>query len=517
MSRRKHSRRKTVQSMAQAGSAAPAEVKGKQRRHGGGGRRPSSAAAGGLPPAVVPAPAPAYGRGLPLLHPHAAGIDVGSFSHWVCVGPEQGPREFPAHTDGLQALVAWLHQQQVSTVALESTGIYWVALYELLESEGFEVLLADPSYTRQVKGRPKSDRLDCQWIQRLHAHGLLAAAFRPDEGTCVLRSLLRLRANHVRYAGQHIQHMQKALEQMNLKLPEVVSDVTGATGLAIIQDILRGQRDPVTLARHRDRRCKNSAAAIAQALHGSYRDEHLFALQQALDCWQFYQQQLRAVDGRIEQQLHAMKKRQELPHLPTKPRQRKRKPNEPRFDVRLALYHVTGVDLTEIEGIDVVTALTVVSEIGVDMTRWPTAKHFASWLGLCPQFRKTGGRVSSSRTRPGSNRAAGALKLGASTLCRNKGALGAFYRRMKSRLGAPKAVTATAHKLARLVYNTLRYGREYVKRTQEEYEAQMHTRQVQSLKRKARLLGLEVVERPAASAGASASASGEDTSARAEA
>jgi transposase len=452
-------------------------------------------------PAAIPPPAPGADTpdrlsGLPVRHRHAAGIDVGSFSHWVCVDADREVlQEFPAHTDGLRQIVAYLHAHQISTVALESSGIYWIALYELLQAEGFEVLLVDPSFTKQIKGRPKTDKQDCQWIQRLHAHGLLASAFRPDEQTCVLRSYLRQRANLVRYASQHIQHMQKALEQMNLKLPEVVSDITGVTGLSIIQSILRGVRDPLVLARHRDRRCKNTEAAIAQALNGSYREEHLFELQQALELWQTYQEKLRVLDEKIQQQLHAMKKRQELPPLPAKPRQRKRKPNEPRFDVRTALYYVTGVDLTTIEGIDVVTALVVVSEVGTDMSRWPTVKHFTSWLGLCPQLQKTGGHVRSSRTRPGSNRAADALRLGASALHRQQGAMGAFFRRLKSRLGAPKAVTAAAHKLARIVYGALRYGREYVQRSQEEYEAAMQERQVKSLKRKARLLGLEVVER----------------------
>jgi transposase len=228
--------------------------------------------------------------------------------------------------------------------------------------------------------------------------------------------------------------MHKALEVMNLKLPEVVSDITGMTGLAFIKDILAGIRDPLQLAKHRDRRCKNTESAIAQALNGSYRDEHVFALEQALAGWEFYQQQLRAVDTQIEAQLRAMKKRQELPPLPPKPRLCKRKANEPRFDVRTALYYVTGVDLTALEGIDGVTALVVVSEIGTDMTRWPTVRHFCSWLGLCPHLKKTGGRVKSSRTRPGSNRAANALRLGASTLHRNKARLGAYFRRMKSRL-----------------------------------------------------------------------------------
>lgn len=494
MSRRKSgSQRKHVLSMSEAGKSATSAPKSTRPTR----TKASPAAGAAAPTACVSPPPPVYNSGLPLIHRHAAGIDVGSFSHWVCVGPDVEPCEFPAHTDGLKALVAWLQEQHITTVALESTGIYWIALYELLESAGFEVLMVDPSYTKQVKGRPKTDRRDCQWIQRLHAHGLLAAAFRPDEDTCVLRSYLRQRANHVRYAGQHIQHMQKALEMMNLKLPEVVSDITGMTGMAIIKDILRGERDPLQLAKHRDRRCKNTEAAIAQALNGSYRAEHLFALQQALGGWEFYQQQLRAVDTQIQAQLQAMKKRQDLPPLPSKPRLNKRKPNEPRFDVRTALYYVTGVDLTALEGVDAVTALVVVSEIGTDMTRWPTVKHFASWLGLCPQLKKTGGRVKSSRTRPGSNRAANALKLGASTLHRNKAGLGAYYRRMKSRLGPGKAITATAHKLARLVYNLLRYGGAYVRRTQEEYEAQQHERQVRSLKRKAKLLGFEVVEQAA--------------------
>jgi transposase len=436
---------------------------------------------------------PEYQGSLPVVQRHAAGIDIGSRSHWVCVGPTVEPREFPAFTAGLKQIVTWLRDQAVSTVAMESTGVYWIPLYELLEQEGFEVLLVDPSYTKQVKGRPKTDRLDCQWIQRLHAHGLLSAAFRPDEPTCVLRSYLRQRANHVRYAGQHTLHMQKALEQMNLKLREVINDITGLTGLSIIQAILNGERDPVRLAQRRDPRCKNSEATIAQALTGSYREEHVCALRQGLEGWEFYQKQIQEIDQRIEQQLQVLKKRSDLP--PLRPRSRvRRKHNEPQFDVRLALYYVLGIDLTELEGVSEMTALTVISEIGTDMTRWQTVKHFCSWLGVCPQFKKTGGRVKSSRTRPGVNRAAAALCLAASSLHRSHGALGAYLRRMKSHVGAPKAVTATAHKLARLIYYSLRYGLQYVRESQEVYEAQQRARQVASLKRKAKQLGLELVQ-----------------------
>jgi len=432
-------------------------------------------------------------EGLQVVQAHAAGIDIGSRSHWVCAGPGL-TQEFPAHTAGLHALVAWLHQYHVTTVAMESTGVYWIPLYELLEAQGFEALLVDPSYTRQVKGRPKTDRLDCQWIFRLHSVGLLAPAFRPDEKTCQLRSYLRQRATLVGCAAQHIQRLQKALEQMNLKLTEVLSDLTGQTGQQIIKAILRGVRDPQKLAKLRHGRCHASEAVIAQALTGSYRDEHLFALRQAYQAWQFYQKQIDQADEQIQQQLGRMKLDRALPPLPPRPPKNGRKPNHPRFDVRSALYYVVGIDVTEIEGIGELTALTVISEIGVDVSKFATVKHFCSWLGLCPQFKKTGGRVRSSRTRPGANRAAAALRVAASCLHAQQGPLGAFLRRKKAQLGAPQAVTATAHKLARLLYLTLKHGVGYVRRSQAEYEQQFREQQLRSLKKKARQLGVEVVE-----------------------
>ncbi len=441
-------------------------------------------------------------EGLPVLNAHAAGIDIGSRSHWVCVGvsaDKDAPviREFSAYTEGLHEIVTYLRHYQVTTVAMESTGIYWIALYELLEANGFEVLLVDPSYTKQVKGRPKTDRLDCQWVYRLHSVGLLAAAFRPDEKTCQLRSYLRQRANVIRYAGQHIQHVEKALEQMNLKLTETISDITGVTGRAIIKAILRGTRDPVKLAKYRDPRIKASEEQIAQALTGTYRDEHLCALKLAFEAWQFYQKQLDQIDTQIEQQLGRMKQDRALP--PLKPRKRSggRKPNHPRFEVRTALYYAVGIDLTEIEGIEEMTALTIISEIGVDMSQFATVQHFCSWLGLCPLVKKTGGRVKSSRTRPGVNRAAVAFRLAANSLHASKGAIGAFLRRKKAHLGAPKAITAAAHKLARIVYLALKHGMTYVRQTQEEYEARAREQQVKSLKKKARALGMEVIETPA--------------------
>src|SRR5438552_11357616 len=440
-------------------------------------------------------------EGLSVLHGHAAGIDIGSRSHWVCVGVSADKdadviREFSAYTEGLHGIVAYLRHYQVTTVAMESTGIYWIPLYELLEANGFEVLLVDPSYTKQVKGRPKTDRLDCQWIYRLHSVGLLAAAFRPDEKTCQLRAYLRQRANLIRYAGQHIQHMEKALEQMNLKLTETISDITGVTGQAILKAILRGTRDPVKLAKYRDARIKASEEQIARALTGSYRDEHLSELKLAFEAWQFYQKQLGQIDALIEQQLGRMKQDRALPPLKPHKRSGGRKPNHPRFEVRTALYYAVGIDLTEIEGIEEMTALTIISEVGVDMSRFATVQHFCSWLGLCPLVKKTGGRVKASRTRPGVNRAAVAFRLAANGLHASKGALGAFLRRKKAHLGAPKAITAAAHKLARIVYLALKHGMTYVRQTQEEYEARVREQQVKSLHKKARALGMKVIETP---------------------
>src|SRR5437763_1208822 len=404
---------------------------------------------------------------LPVQRPHAAGIDIGSRSHWVCVGftTEAAScliREFPAHTAGLKAIAAFLREHQVNTIALESTGIYWVPLYGLLAAEGFEVFLVDPSYSHQLRGRPKTDRRDCQWIYRLHSVGLLAAAFRPDEKTCQLRAYLRLRANLVRQGSRHVQHMQKALEQMNLKLTEVLSDITGATGRAIIQAILRGTRAPEKLAKYRDKGCKASEAQIAQALTGTYREEHLFELKLAYEAWQFSLKQLQKVDEQVALQLARMKCDRALPPLKSKARP-KRRANSPRFDVRTALYYVVGLDLTEIEGISELTALTLISEIGPEVSRFATVKKFCSWLGLCPNWKKTGGRVKSSRTRRGVNRAAQALRLAAQSLHPSQGSLRGILRRMKGRLGVQAALTATAHKLARIVYLALRHGMTYVR------------------------------------------------------
>jgi transposase len=398
---------------------------------------------------------------LAVQHPRAAGIDVGDATHWVCVDADGGDaavREFPAHTPGLRQLVSWLRAHAVTTVALEATGAYGHVLFLTLLEAGFDVVTTAPTFTRQIKGRPKTDRRDCQWIQRLHRHGLLPSVFQPDEATQTLRDLVRQRASHVRLSGQHIQRMQNALELMKLKLTLVLGDVTGVTGLKIIRAIVAGERDPVVLAKLRDRRCQHTADEIATALDGRYRLEHVTELKLNLAMWEHYQTVIAELDQVIAKQLHAMRKQTVLPPLPPKPRVRGRKPHDPRFNVRTALYYLVGIDLTAIEGIDELHALTLLSELGTDFTKWPSVKHFTSWLGLCPNWKKTGGKVQSSKTRKGKNRAASALRLAAWSLMRSHSYLGAYRRRQRARLGAPKAITATAHKLARILYNLMRHG-----------------------------------------------------------
>lgn len=434
---------------------------------------------------------------LPIQQTHAAGIDVGDATHWVCIDADGGDaavREFPAHTPGLRNLIAWLKQCGVTTVALEATGAYGHVLFLTLLEAGFHVVTTAPTFTRQIKGRPKTDRRDCQWIQRLHRHGLLPSIFQPNEATQSLRDLVRQRANHVRLSGQHIQRIQKALELMNLKRTQVLGDVTGVTGLKILRAILAGERDPQRLAKLRDRRCKHGEVEIATALDGRYRVEHLMELKLCLQMWEQYQVVIAELDHAISKQLHAMRKQTTLPPLPPKPRVRGRKPHDPRFDVRTALYFLVGIDLTAIEGIDEIHALTLISELGTDFTKWPTVKHFASWLGLCPNWKKTGGKVQSSKTRKGKNRAASALRLAAWSLVRSHSYLGAYLRRQRARLGAPKAITATAHKLARILYNLMRHGIAYMRKEEAAYAEQVRDRLERQLHRRARELGYELTK-----------------------
>jgi transposase len=448
---------------------------------------------------MTPGKAPgARRRRVPLqvTNPDAAGIDVGADAHWVCVPEERAAervQRFGTCTADLEAIADWLQACGVTTVAMESTGVYWVPLYELLEGRGFKVLLVDARQVARAPGRPKTDPKDCQWIQRLHSYGLLSAAFRPQDQVVVLRAYLRQRDMLVTYAGQHIQHMQKALEQMNVKLTEVVSDITGVTGMSIIKAILRGDRDPLELAKLRDPRCKESEATIARALLGNWRQEHLFALQQALALYQFYHQQISACDQAIEAQLRTFTDKSGGEVLPYRPRRRKREANEPRFDARARLHWVCGVDLTAIEGIDETTALVLLSEIGIDMSRWPSLKHFCSWLGLCPQHKISGGKILNRRVRRGASRAKRTLRLAARSLHHSKSALGAFFRRIKARHGTPMAITAAAHKLARFVYSLLKHGTAYVAQQMTDYEAKYRERKLQAITRQAHMLGFQIV------------------------
>lgn len=427
----------------------------------------------------------------------AAGIDIGGASHFVAVPPGRDPkgqdvREFGAFTADLQQMAEWLKQCGVKSIAMESTGVYWISAFELLEAEGFEVRLVDAHQTKSMPGR-KSNVLDCQWIQQLHTYGLLTAAFRPEQEVCVLRSYLRQRAMLVQHAAQHIQHMQKALTQMNLKLQQVVSNVAGVTGLKIIRAIVGGEHDPRKLAALRHELCKNSADTIAKALEGNYREEHLFALQQALQLYDFYQRKLQECDVRIKARLKTFEDHsQGAP--PLAPAKRKAQGNAPQFDVRSALFRMAGVDLTEVDGLDGYTALKVLSETGVDMSPWPTIKHWTSWLALCPGSHISGGKRSSGRTKPSANKVAAALRIAAQTLWHSKSALGAFLRRMKMRLGPAEATTATAHKLARIIYVMLKTKTAYHDLGEHYYEQKYRERALRNLTRRAKEFGFALVQ-----------------------
>ncbi len=445
-------------------------------------------------------------RSLQRIRPHAAGIDIHSGIHWVAVPPTSvttvrpdQPPHLPAHvrsfgtcTADLCELADWLVSCGVKTVAMESTGIYWVPLFELLESRGFEVFLVEPRQSRHAPGRPKSDVLDCQWLQRLHSYGLLSASFRPSDQVVVLRAYLRQRQMLIRYAGQHIQHIQKALEQMNIKLAQVVSDVTGVTGLAIIRAILEGNRDPSQLAKLRNGKCKRSQAEIARALQGNWRAEHLFALHQAVKLYTEYRCLLAECDEQLRKYLVTLDDRSGGCPKPLRQRRHNKGVNEPAFDLSQALYRVSGVDLTIVEGVDPLTALVIMGEVGPDVSRFPTAKHFTSWMGLAPQHQSTAGKIRSRHVQRGACRAGRALRLAVQGCYNARHALGAFYRRIKARAGAPKAIVATARKLAERIYRVLKHGPEYVCQGVDAYEAAYRARAVKGLIRRAAEYGYKL-------------------------
>ncbi len=426
---------------------------------------------------------------------YAAGIDIGSTSHFVAVPPsldDRPIREYSCFTADLEHMADWLKKIGISTIAMESTGVYWIPAFEVLEERGFEVFLVNPRHLKNVPGR-KTDVLDCQWLQQLHSFGLLRGAFRPSSKICAFRTYMRQRAMLVQSAATHIQHMQKALRQMNLLLDNVVSDITGKTGMTIIRSILSGQQNPEILARHRDGNCKNSEEIIAKSLKGHYKKEHLFSLRQAVELYDFYQRQISDCNQTIATTLDAIEGPENLDDLPPQKRSTRRKDKALPFDARENLYNITGTDITKIDGVKEITALKIISEIGTDMSAWPTVKNFASWLGLSPGNKISGGKILSSKTKTSANRAAMAFRMAAYSLTKSKSALGAFYRRKRSQLGAPKAITATAHKIARLVYSMLKYGTEYVDQGQNYYEEKYRERIVKNLHKKAKSLGFKMV------------------------
>jgi transposase len=433
--------------------------------------------------------------GLPIIHERAGAIDIGSRFHVAAVPPElcaEPVQTFQAFTADLERMADWLVGLGIKTVAMESTGVYWVPVFEVLEGRGIEVIVANAREARAVPGR-KSDVNDAQWLQRLHACGLLRASFRPAGDIAALRAYLRLRERHLDYAAAHIQHMQKALTFMNLQLHHVVSDVTGVTGLKIVRAIVAGERDPQVLASMRDVRCKASTETIEAALVGNYQPEHVFALTQALALHDFYQERVAECDARIEQVLAALNVEQTPPEDPLPaPRHRTRQANAVAFDARPCLYQLTGVDLTQIHGIGPYLALRLVGECGTDLSRWPTAKHFTSWLTLAPGCKISGGKVLSARTRKSSNRVAALLRLAAVNVGRTSTALGAFYRRLAARIGKAKAVTATARKIAVLFYNAMRFGLHYSDPGADHYEQKYRERVVKQLHRRAAQFGFSL-------------------------
>lgn len=428
--------------------------------------------------------------------PNAAGIDIGSASHFVAVPPdraEQPVREFASFTTDLKALASWLQDCGVDCVAMESTGVYWIPLYELLDSRGINVMLVNARHVKNVPGR-KSDVLDCQWLQQLASYGLLRGAFRPPDQICVLRGLWRHRTMLLRSQARHVQQIQKALAQMNIQLANVISDVMGATGQKILRAIVDGERNGQVLAAMKHPGIQATEEEIVKSLQGNWRREHLFALKQGLAQYDFFGTQLAECDQEIEATLKTLHAHTGEPPKRCKTSSKTR--SAPAFDLRTQLFKVAGVDLTRIDGIDVTTALTVISEVGTDLkSRFPTVKAFCSWLGLCPGTKKTGGKLVSGRTKPTQNRSAQALRMAASSLRTSKSALGAYYRRLCGRMDKPKAIAATAHKLARLVYALLTKGQEYVDQGIDYFDRLYEQRVLKQLAKRAEAFGMQLIPR----------------------
>lgn len=436
---------------------------------------------------------------LERVHLNAAGVDIGSASHWVAVPEDrddQPVREFKSFTPDLHALADWLDACGIDTIAMESTGVYWVPLFEILQERGFEVLLVNARHVKGVPGR-KSDVSDCQWLQQLHTFGLLRGSFRPDAEITAIRTLVRHRGTLVQEAAAHIQRMQKSMTLMNLQLHNVLTDVTGVTGMAILRDIVAGHTDPAMLARHRDYRCKASEEEFVASLTGHYRGELVFALRQSIELYDVYQDKIRACDEQVEVLIRALEAQCPTPEgeLTARPRSKRPRKNEPHFDIRSPLFSLTGgVDITEVPGIGPYGALQLISEIGFDMSRWPSPGHFASWLTLAPHNKISGGKLLGSATQPSSNRAAKTLRLAVMSFTRSDHALAAFYRRLAGRIGKAKAITATARKLAILIYCMLRDRSPYREQPAAVYDERHRKRVLHGLRKRAQSLGFDLVQ-----------------------
>ena len=441
---------------------------------------------------------------LAVVHPNAAGIDIGNAAHYVAVPPDrdsEAVRCFECFTEDLQKMAEWLGQCGIETVAMQSTGVYWLPVYEILTERGFRVFLVNAAHTKNLPGR-KSDVQECQWLMKLHTYGLLNNSFRPTEEICVLRTYWRQRDEHVKAASAAVQRMQKALTEMNVQIANVISDISGVTGLAILDAILAGERDRAQLADLADARIQASREEIAKSLEGNWRPELLFVLRQERDIYREYRKRIAECDEAIQAHLKTLGDKAEPGDKPEPPKAGKRAGgNAPRFDLRGELYRISGIDLTRIDGINVMNAQTIIAEIGLDMSRWPTEAHFASWLGLCPNNQITGGKVYRRGSRHVVNRAATAFRMAATSLWRSRTYLGAKFQRLPSRLGAPKAITAMAHTLARLVYRMLKYGQEYVDKGMAFYQQRYQQQQIQWMQHKAKDLGLVIAITTAPSAG----------------
>ena len=432
-------------------------------------------------------------KSLPFIEPDAAGIDIGATEIYVAV-PEEGDirpvRKFATFTEDLHRLADWLMACSIKTVAMESTGVYWIALFQILESRGLEVRLVNARHIKGVPGR-KTDIQDCQWLQYLHTVGLLRGSFRPAQAVCAVRSILRHRDNQLKSASRQVLLMQKALTQMNLQLHNVISDITGVSGLAIIEAILRGEREPSKLSCLCDARIKASRQTVAKSLVGDYRPEHLFCLQQALESYRHFENQIAACDQHIERMLAHFDSQEQCAEAPSTIY--KAQGNQPAFDVPSEMYRILGVDLTAIPGMSAQGVLNFFCEVGPQITRFPSSKHFASWLGLCPDNRISGGKILSSKTRNVRCRLANALRMAATTLYRSHSALGDYFRRLRARLGSPAAITAAAHKLARILFAMLRDRRSFDPQLLGTLNEKHLRRRQNSLRKYAASLGFELV------------------------